>query len=142
MVRNGKKIGIETLLAVCVMIGMTACDANPGLPDELCVSLTPLKIICVEEIEERELLLGQSCSRTGASFVYVHLREISQEMSSCLLEIENTSTGTTSSGWVRADDFVDFAKQEFGSMGLQVIEVQADRVILGFWSGRVIMEEG
>ena len=127
----------KTFLIICAMIGMMSCDTEPQQPDELDVPLSPLKPLVFElECREYVLLLGQSCQSAEGSSVHVRLQQISQDLSSCLLEIENKSRGTKLSGWVRVNDFVDFAKQDVGSNGLQVARLQADRVTLCFYSCR------
>ena len=122
------KILNEAFLIVCVTISMASCDAeHERQQNGLDVQLPPLQASLVEECHEQVLLLGQTCSPVGGSPVRVRLRQISQDKGSCMLEVENKNTGTISSGWVRANGFVEFADREFGKKGLQVTRLLTDR---------------
>ena len=66
----------------------------------------------------------------------VYLLEIAQDRNSCKLEVENLRTGRKTSKWVRAEEYAKF--KEFGTRGFQVIRLEADQVVLGFYSGEII----
>ena len=129
-----------TLVVVCCAIAMFSCEPKgkeaQDNPEVFVMTSTPLCRTLVKECTERVLRVGQYCLLYEGSQTRVRLMEIAQDGNSCKLEVENPRAGTKSSEWVRAEEYATF--QEFGTSGLQVIRLEADQAVLGFYSGRSI----
>jgi hypothetical protein len=135
--------GLAQIGLVMFMLLLCSCRVRDGDPiDSYEARLVDIGGSVEEHSYERILLPGETCSPSDGSATKVRLLEIASDGEACKIEVQNKNTGVTVSGWIRKGAYATCAPEEFGSRGLEVVDIYGDRVVVSFNSGGISRNTG
>jgi hypothetical protein len=131
--------GIARAVVLLWASSCMAVSCQPGtqtsVPPDLDEVFRSSSVTFVEYEEERALGEGESFRQPGSS-VRITVLKISRGKTACLFQVEDDEDRTQRSGWVMVGTCAQFAPEQVGTMGLELVALKEGKAIISLrWGG-------